>query len=174
MSTKKVPFSIPQPQKNVYLVDDGTREIVLANKFGQVICKLHFRATDLSIVDRYNAVMADIPEVVKPLSNISINNDGTNTFDKDWAALKKVEGALKQKINRLLDTDEADEIFASRNPFSSVGGRFFVEVVLEAIGKAVTDAAEEEAKLSKQRTEKFLSDIEHEESGNAWGASDNS
>lgn len=170
MNTK---FPIPQQKKNVYVVDDGTREITLANRYGQIICKLHFRATDLSIVDRYNSVMADFANVVKPLENVSINHDGTNTFDKDWAALKKVEGALKQKINQLLDTDEADQIFEARNPFSSVGGRFFVEIVLEAIGKAVADAAEEEAALSQKRTSKFLNDLEPKVSGDAGATADN-
>lgn len=73
------------------IIDDGTREIPLVNKFGKPICKVYIRPADFSIVDRYKRLMKDFNTVVEPLSELSIRNDGTAEFDKDWAVLKEVE-----------------------------------------------------------------------------------
>lgn len=144
---------------NVVMLDDGTREIVLVNTFGKEICRLHFRTADVSIYERYKALMGDFESIVKPLSDLSINRDGTSSVDHDFTILKMVEDNLKQKINELFDMDEADLLFATRNPFSSVGGKFFAEHVLDALGGVIAKAINEEAKLSEQRVQKYLSDI---------------
>lgn len=49
------------------IVDDGTREIPLYNKFGRLICNVYIRPADFSIVDRYNTLMRDFASVVEPL-----------------------------------------------------------------------------------------------------------
>lgn len=140
------------------IVDDGTREIPILNKFGKLICKVHIRPADFSIVDRYNDLMKDFDEVVKPLAELGIKPDGTAEFEKDWSTLKGIESALKERINALFDMDEADEIFAKRNAFSSVGGQFFCERVLNALGDVIVEAIEEESKASRERMEKYLAD----------------
>lgn len=142
------------------IIDDGTREIPLVNKFGKLICNIYIRPADLSILDRYNQLAADFSSIVEPLKTLDIKNDGTATFDADWQVLKSVETELKRRINALFDMDEADDIFAKRNPFSSVGGKFFCESVIEVIGNIITEAVEDEMKLSKARTDKYLSDIQ--------------
>ena len=142
------------------IVDDGTREIPIVNKFGKLICNIYIRPADLSILDRYNQLTADFGSIVEPLRNLSLKNDGSAAFDEDWAVLKSVEAELKQRINALFDMDEADEIFAKRSPFSSVGGKFFCENVIEAIGGVIVEAVEDEMALSKSRTDKYLSDIQ--------------
>lgn len=142
------------------VIDDGTREIPLVNKFGKLICKIYIRPADLSILDRYKSLAADFGSIVEPLKDLHINTDGTVTFDEEWQVMKSVEAELKQRINALFDMEEADAIFEKRNPFSSVGGKFFCESVIEVIGNLITDAVEEEMKLSKQRTDKYLADIQ--------------
>lgn len=142
------------------IIDDGTREIPLMNKFGKLICNIYIRPADLSILDRYNQLTADFKDIVEPLKKLEIKNDGTAVFDTDWQVLKAVEAELKQRINALFDMDEADDIFAKRNPFSSVGGKFFCESVIEVIGNIIVEAVEDEMALSKSRTDKYLSDIQ--------------
>lgn len=144
---------------NVVMLDDGTKEIVLVNTFGKEICRLHIRTADVSIYERYQALMGDFDSIVKPLSDLSINRDGTASVDHDFTVLKMVEDNLKQKINELFDMDEADLLFATRNPFSSVGGKFFAENVLTALGGVIAKAIDEEAKLSEQRVQKHLADM---------------
>jgi len=165
-----IPFPRPrkiEPQqtatpdgKNVFAVDDGTREVTLVNTYGKVICKLHFRTGELAIRDRFNALSEDLPKIVEPLERVNLNPDGnTDESDAGWATLKQVEGAIKQRINALLDMDEADEIFKTRSPFSSIGGVFFVEHVLNAIGEAITAQIKEEAALSRARIAKYTDDV---------------
>lgn len=146
--------------KGVVVVDDGTREIPIMNKFGKQICTIHFRPADYSIIDRYNAMLADFDTMIEPLKSLSLNNDGTAAFDKDWQVLKQVESNLKERINDLFDMDDADAIFAKRNPFSSIGGKFYCLHILDALQSVIAAAVEEETKLSQQRMSKYLSDIE--------------
>lgn len=155
------------------VIDDGTREVPIVNKFGKLVCNVYFRPADLSIIDRYNNMIKSFDGIVKPLETLEIRNDGTAAFEKDWEILKKVELDLKQKFDELFDMEEADEIFAKRNPFSSVHGHFFAEVVLTALGEVINKAIDEESKLSAQRTDKYLSDLTsespevHEDAGDA-------
>lgn len=142
------------------VVDDGTKEIPIVNKFGKLICNIYLRPGDYAIVDRFKNLQANIAEILEPLKNISLKNDGSASFDEDWEKLKEVENHLKQEINYLFDMEEADEIFAKRSPFSSVGGNFFVENVIEAIGNIIAETIEEEARLSQKRTDKYLADLE--------------
>lgn len=138
------------------VVDDGTREIPLVNKFGKLICKVYIRPADWSIIDRYNALTKDFDSIVKPLADMDIKNDGTATFEKDWETLKSVETELKRRFDQLFDMEEADEIFAKRNAFSSIGGEFFCSKVLTALAGIIEDAIQEETALSQARVAKYL------------------
>ena len=144
------------------VIDDGTREIPLYNKFGKLICKVHIRLSDWSIVDRLEAFKADFANAVEPLKQISIKNDGTAESQDDWQAFKAVETEVKNQINKLFDLDDADDIFAARNPLSSVNGRFFCESVIEALGDIIVKALNDEAAATKERMDKYLSDLQEE------------
>lgn len=143
----------------VGIIDDGTREIPIKNKFGKLICNIYIRPADLSIIDRYNKLTDDLEDMIRPLQDLDINADGTAAFEKDWELMKGVETELKRRINEVFDMEEADEIFAKRNPFSSVGGKFFLEIVIEGLGQIINEAMEEELELSQKRTDKYLHDL---------------
>lgn len=160
MATKMNKISSTTAPKNVFVLDDGTKEITLVNPFGKVICKLHIRTGDIGIYDRYKALMENFDSVVKPLSEVDITASGEAALDEMWELVKKVEDNLKQRINELFDMDEADAIFATRKPFASVNGHFFAEIVLNALGEVIRVALEEETKLSAERVKKHLEDIE--------------
>lgn len=140
------------------IIDDGTIEIKIENKFGKPICTVHMRPADLSIMDRLNALMDDFSGIVEPLKNCDINADGTAKFESQWAAIKQVESALIDRINAVFDMDEAADIFAKRNAFSSVNGVFFVESVIMALGDVVKEAIEKESRESAERMSKYLKD----------------
>lgn len=146
-------------------IDDGTREVPILNKFGQMICKIHFRPADLSLFDRYKNLADDFARIIAPLAEINIGNDGSASTESDWAVLKSVEANLKNRLNLLLDSDDADLIFEKRNPFSSVGGEFFCAKVLAAIGSIIKAAFDEEATMSNERVGKYLSDLEESHAG---------
>lgn len=157
------------------VVDDGTREVPILNKFGKEICKIYFRPTDYSIIDRYNKVMARLNGVLEPLSGIALERDGSAQNDSDWELLKSVEKRLKEEINFLFDMDEADAIFSTRDPFSSVHGEFFCTNVLNALGEFIKAAFEEEARLASERISEYTSDLPEESEVNedAGATSDN-
>ena len=147
-------------KKNIIVIDDGTRELVLKNQFNATICKLHIRTSDLSLMDRYNDLMNDLGDVVKPLSEVGIKADGTAEFETEWAVIKKVEADLTARLGKLFDTDEISAIFKHRHMFSSIGGEFFVEKVLSALGEKINDAIREETELSQKRMSKYLDNVQ--------------
>ena len=141
------------------VVDDGTRAIPIENQFGKKICTIYVRPGDLSIIDRYNEVIKTIPDIVTPLKDLDIKNDGSAKLEKDWAVLKQVEEALYAQLNYLFDMDEAADIFATRNPFSSVNGRFFCETIIVVIGDIISEGITEEVTKMESRTQKYLDDL---------------
>jgi hypothetical protein len=151
------------PTKYKAYIDDGTREIPLYNQFNKLICKIHIRPSDISILDRYDDLVKNLETILAPLREMSINNDGTAKFEEDWQALKQAETDLKRRLNTLFDMDEADEIFATRNPFSSVGGNFFCANVIKGIGSVIVEAVNDEMELSRERTAPYLDDLDDEE-----------
>ena len=153
------------PNKRKLVIDDGTRELILENQYGQEICKLHIRAGDYSILDRYNDMMKTLPEIIKPLENLDIKNDGTSDFDEEWKTIKGIEETLINKLSEFFDTDEIKLVFQKRHAFSSVGGNFFVENVLNALGEEMANAIAEETKASTKRMSKYLSDLGDTDAG---------
>ena len=141
------------------VIDDGTREIPIKNKFGKLICNIYIRPADISILERYNKLTDDFDEIVKPLQSVSLNPDGTAKFEDEWAAIKAAEDELKKRINEVFDMEEADEIFKTRNPFSSVNGKFFCLNVLEVIENIITESIEDAFEETEKRTEKYLKDL---------------
>lgn len=151
------------------VVDDGTRELRLVNKFGKEICTIHIRPSDVSIVDRYEALVSDLENILQPLIKVGIKNDGSAAIEDGWDTLKKVEAELKDRLNFLFDMDEADKIFATRAPFSSVGGEFFCVRVINALGAVIENAITEEYAASGQRMSRYLK----KQGGNNAGATSN-
>ena len=145
---------------NVFVIDDGTKEISVTNKFGEEICKIHIRGGDISILERYNDLMNDFNDLVAPLSDISLKNDGTSDFDKDWQIVKSVEAQFIERINTLFDMKDAGNLFKNRNAFSTVGGVFYIERVLTMLGEIVSKEIEEEGRKSQKRIEKYVKDVE--------------
>lgn len=155
------------PKPLCAIIDDGTREIALKNQFGALICKIHIRPADYSIVDRYDDFVSSFSKITSPLAGLDIARDGTVAFDREWEVLKSVEAEIKARFNALFDMDEADAIFEKRHAFSSVGGKFFCERVLTALGNAIVEAVNAEIEQVKARTAKYLTPEENTDAGSA-------
>lgn len=130
-------------------IDDGTREFTLVDTYGREFCKLYFRPADLSIMDRYKALTEDFDSVIAPLAEVNADEE------MDWEKVKAAEAEIIRRLNVVLDTDTSG-IFAKRSAFSAVGGKFFCELVIEAIGEIITKAIAEESAKSAQRIAKYL------------------
>lgn len=139
------------------VIDDGTQKIPVVNKFGKLICNIYIRPTDFSILDRYDKFVKDFNGIIAPLTGMNIDRDGKTEFESDWEVIKSVEAEIKKRFDELFDMEEADEIFKTRNAFSSVGGEFYCTKVLMAIGNVITAAINEESERSMKKSKKYLS-----------------
>jgi uncharacterized protein YggE len=102
------------------IIDDGTRKIPIENTFGQLICNIYIRPSDISIMDRYNEFKKDFSSILDPLKNLNIDRNGEPDFDADWAVLKEVEAELKKRI---IHTAGQKALEKANSYAESVGGK---------------------------------------------------
>lgn len=149
-------------RNNIFVLDDGTKEIIVQNNYGEEICKLHIRSGDLSIMDRYKELMNEYAEIVKPLASLHVEEDGSSDIDSEWEIIKGVEAKLIDKIDYVFGMKDAKKLFASRNAFSGIGGSFYIEKVLDMLGRVVAQSIDEEGEKTRKRLEKYTRDLEKE------------
>ena len=149
---------------NVFTIDDGTRELTITNTYGQEIGKIHVRTGDIGIIDRFNEFVNRFDKIIEPLSNVSMNSDGTSSFESDWETIKGVAQKLIDELNAIFDTNDIGLLFSTRNAFSTINGVFYVEKVIEMLGNVVSLAIADEAKQTQKRVSKYTKDIHRQES----------
>ena len=140
---------------NVFVLDDGTKEIVCNNSFGEEIGRFHIRGGDLSILDRYNSLLADFEKIIEPLKTVKLQDDGTSSFDDDWKVVKEVEATFIQRLNDIFGTKDIGNLFKDRNAFSTIGGEFYAEKVVDMLGKVVASEMAEETRKAEARFAKY-------------------
>ena len=146
--------------KYTFTLDDGSKEYSFVNKFGEEIGKMHFRGGDISILDRYNSLLDDFDKIIEPLSKLSeMKDDGTSSIDTDWEIIKGVEKEIIERINRIFDSHDAQNLFVNRNAFSTINGEFYVTKVIEALGNVVAQEMSEEQAKANKRIEKYTKGV---------------
>lgn len=152
------PQPVEKPVENVGIViDDGTEEVPITNLRGQRVGVFYVRPTDLGIVHRYDEFVKGFDGILEPIQRVNLNSDGsakdndTTTMD----ALKEAEKRLSDKLNALFDGNFAEAFFGKMNPFSIVGGRFYCEVAIEAVGAYIERRFDHEMNLAQNRVEKY-------------------
>lgn len=151
-------LNFPEPEKNVGIViDDGTEEVPITNLRGQRVGVFYVRPTDLGIVNRYDEFIKDFDSILEPIQSLSVNGDGTakDNDTKTMDALKEAEKRLSDKLNALFDGNFAEAFFGKMNPFSIVGGRFYCEVAIEAVGAYIEKRFDHEMNLAQSRVDKY-------------------
>lgn len=136
------------------VIDDGSQRIPIKNKDGEEIGVFFFRPTDIAIINRYNESVGKIDDVVKPLEDINISATGEAEDSTDEAAVK----ALNEAEKRLFDLCDyifggnmSEAFFGKMHPFSPVGGEFYFEKALTAVGSFISGQFDAEtAKISKR------------------------
>ena len=145
--------------KKPFVIDDGTIEVPCVNQYGQTIGTIHIRGGDISILDRYNTLLDDFDKIVEPLTKVELRYDGTSSFEDDWKIIKGVEQELIKRINAVFDMEDGANLFTNRNAFSTINGHFYAENVIKALGDLVTQELKKEAKITKDRINKYTKDI---------------
>jgi len=136
------------------VVDDGTVEVPITNLTGKQVGVFYFRPTDINILKRYNDVVEKIGDVAEPLVNANINTDGKGEDAESIEIVEQAEKRLYELMDYLFDGNYAEAFFGSMNPYSPIGGRFYAEVALEAVGNYISDKFNTELKNVSDRMKK--------------------
>lgn len=137
------------------VIDDGSIEVPIKNTLGEEIGKFRFRPTDFNIVERYNKVAAEFGDVVKPLIDANIDPNGEGADEQSIKLLKEAEKKLFELVDYMFDGNMAEAFFGKMNAFSPVGGNFYCENALNAVGQFISDRFDAEIKKITTRVEKY-------------------
>ena len=155
MSDQKIK-NMPQGVNEI-VVDDGSVRVPIKNRQGEEIGVFYFRPTDVGMIDRYNALADEFDKIVEPLESVNIGADGTvdETNNAEFSALKEAENRLYDACDKLFGGNMSEAFFGSMHPFSPIGGRFYCENVLEAVGNYISRQFAREVKKVDSRVLKY-------------------
>lgn len=139
------------------VVDDGSVAVPIKNKQGDEIGVFYFRPTDVGIIDRFNALAAEFDEITAPLENVNINPDGTaaQNDEAEVSALHEAEQRLYAACDKLFGGNLSEAFFGQMHPFSPIGGKFYCENALEAVGNFISRQFAREVKKINSRVEQY-------------------
>lgn len=87
---------------------------------------------------------------------MDIHPDGTTDEDEAaQAALHEAQQRLYEACNKLFGGNMSEAFFGKMHPFSPVGGRFYCENALEAVGSYISKQFAREVKKVNSRVEKY-------------------
>ena len=145
--------AVEEPMEIV--VDDGSITVPIKNTNGELIGQFRFRPTDFNIVTRYNEVASRFADVVKPLIDANITPEGEGEDEESIKLLKEAEQRLFELIDYMLDGNMAEAFFGKMNAFSPVGGKFYCENALNAVGQFISRKFDVEIKQISARVSKY-------------------
>lgn len=115
------------------------REIPMRDKEGELLCVMRYcpesfimRSSSIAR-DNYANFVDVITKTVKLIADIGITPDGNAVDEEHQAELDRIEREITAALNRWFGTDSATEIFAVRKPFASVGGKFFIQQIINVV-----------------------------------------
>ena len=140
------------------VVDDGARRISIENLQGDEIGVFYFRPTDIGIIERYNEMTSKLDDIVAPLENLDIKDDGTvdASNEADAAALKEAEKRLFEACDYMFGGNMSEAFFGKMHPFSPVGGLFYCEQALSKVGAFIATQFGQEQQLISNRVDKYV------------------
>ncbi len=107
---------------------------------GNVLTTISFNPSDINIVRRYEEVMRSLTELKFKFRNRTAKTDLAKLLDE-------VDAITYEKVDYLLNAKVSDKIFSVMGPFSPLeSGKFYVEVVLNAIGQIIKTENEKHSK----------------------------
>lgn len=132
---------------NQITIFDGFKTYELVNQDKKVLGEISFNPTDANIAKRYEEVVEQLEKI-----DMDINIENPEEITKE---LKKVDEIIYEKINYLVDADIADTLFSIMGPYSLMpSGLFFVEYILEVIGKIISKETGVRVKKMNKRIQK--------------------
>lgn len=129
-------------------IDNGLKTYDLVNLDGKLLGQLTFNPSDVNIVKRHTEVMRQLTELKKNFNK----NVKESTISEDLAELDRI---VYEKVDYLLGADVSKTIFSIMGPFSPLdNGQFFIENVMDAIGKVIQSESAKKAEKVRQKINK--------------------
>ena len=156
------------------VLNNGVEEYIINDVFGEELCRIHVVGGDIGIIDRYRKLRDDFDDIIAPLQDMEIKDDGTpvtedseedsekvmDSLVKNLGIIRKVENNLIDRINEVFCTRDAAKLFETRSAFSTVNGVFFAQIVIDMLNGIVADTIQEENKKSEARMKKYMKEQE--------------
>lgn len=128
---------------NKIVVDDGLKTYTIENKRGDYLGEFTFNPSDTNIIKRHE-------EVIDFINNLE------NEEFEEKEGIKKVEDALKEKIDYLLNSDTSETFFKICGPLTPLAsGETFVENIIAAIGTVIEKEMGVRMKKANERISKY-------------------
>lgn len=126
-------------------VADGAKTYDLVNQEGKLLGQLTFNPSDTKIMERHAEVMRQLRKLREDFEKTVRNK----TLREDLA---EIDSIVYEKIDYLLNADASKVLFSVMGPFSPLdSGQFYVEHVMDAIGKVIqTDTNKKSEKIRKK------------------------
>lgn len=141
------------------VIDDGYQRVPIKNLSGEEIGEFYFNPTDIGIIQRYNETMAKFDEIVAPLENVDISEDGT-ADNEDMAAVEAINEAEKrlfEACDYIFNGSMSKAFFGRVHPFSPINGVFYCETALSKVGAFISAQFEQETEKVNQRLNQYVS-----------------
>ena len=134
MSETKTTKPKTAAEEDFLVVDDGYIRIPVYNQIHEQIGLFKFNPTDVNIVNRYNEVAQKFADVVAPLQNTSITENGEAADEESVEALNLAEAKMIELFDYMLGTDSREAFFTHVHVFTPVNGNFYCENVFKSVG----------------------------------------
>lgn len=129
-------------------VDDSIKTYDLVNSEGALLCQISFNPSDVNILKRHAEIQKDLEKLKLSLKDSS----GENTAEE----FEQLDSIIYEKIDYLLNAHVSEKIFSIMGPFSPLAsGQFFMEHILEVIGRIIEKEQEVKIKKMREKIDKY-------------------
>lgn len=128
------------------VVDRGLETFTIEDKKGNVLGSFEMNPSDMEMVKRYE-------EVSKTIEHLT---DDVSEDDNSLETLLLMEKKISEQIDYLFNASVADSFFSITSPFTILAnGEFFIENVLNAIGKLIEEETGKKYKKIQTKVNKY-------------------
>lgn len=128
-------------------IDDGSKTYEIVNLDDQVIGTFTFNPSDMSIIERYDAVVKSLEEYFNSMREAGFTQQ----------ALIDAQNAIKEKLKELVGGNAIDSFFAICAPFTPMAnGCLYLENVVNALGEIIEKETKKRMKKVETRMDKYL------------------
>ena len=122
---------------------------------------IRFNPADPEIINRVLDVQRHFKDYSPP-EGIELNPDGTpkSDLERDGAYVAECSGEMRKAFNGIFLSDVYDTIFAGQSPLCIVGQKYLYEGVLDGLLVLMRPAVEEYSRKNREKSMKYLEDIE--------------